>query len=214
MSYWDKAARIRKVIIRNLPPTSTATFVTSLVYGGPLESIEIRHSTSIRSASTLAKSSASVKFLHAADCERFYEATSNGLVYGKDQQNREKVVFVELAQDVDVVGGLLSQWIDIGASRCVRAAPVKEEAGRVFNRQYLWQLAGRQGRKLEGIEEGRTATRAGCQGNRRYVVWQFCEIKDAVAFRAALLRDEEWEMCNVNFADDPCALAQGVHLAS
>lgn len=187
----------------------------SLIYGGPLESINIRDSISTRSAASIAKVSASVRFLHAADCQRFYDDTSNGLVYGKDLQNREKVVYVELAQDVDVVGGMLSQWIDTGASRCVRAAPVEEEAAAgAFGRRSLWELAGRQGRKVEGMEEGRTPMRAGGQGNRRYVVWRFCEIKDAVAFRGALVRDEEWETCNVTFADDPCALAQGVHLAS
>lgn len=94
---------------------------------------------------------ASVKFLHAADCKKFYDETSNGLVYGKDPNEIEKFVWVELAKDVDVVGGLLTQWIASNFTRCVRAVPVDED----FGKEYLWKMASRKNRRVEGIEDGR-----------------------------------------------------------
>lgn len=65
---------------------------------------------------------------------------------------RELVVFVELAKDVDVIGGLLQGWIDTGASRCVRVIGVEEHWGKVA----LTKLAEVKGRVLEGMSDGVT----------------------------------------------------------
>ena len=184
-------AAIRKVILTSLPTKSTLSLVASLVFGGPLENIKVYETM------------ASVKFLHAADCQAYHDATSNGVVYGKDLQQNEKVCWVERSRDVDVIGGLLSEWIEKGVTRCVRAVPVDERIGM----DALKSLALQKGRSLEGMELGKTP------GGVRFVVWRFAEIADSVAFRGALLRHEDWESCNIMYVSDPCALASGVHLA-
>jgi hypothetical protein len=97
--------------------------------------------------------SASVRFLDAADCNKFYDDAANGIVYGKDIQGREQVVFVELAKDVDVIGGLLRGWIDTGVTRCVRAVGVDEDWGM----DALRKLSENKGRKIEGVVDGKTA---------------------------------------------------------
>ena len=184
-------AAIRKVFLTSLPTKSTLSLVAGLVFGGPLENIKMYETM------------ASVKFLHAADCQAYHDATSNGVVYGKDLQQNEKVCWVKRSKDVDVVGGLLSQWIEKGVTRCVRAVPVDESIGM----DTLKSLALQKGRSLEGMEVGKTP------GGGRFVVWRFAEMADSVAFRGALLRHEDWESCNITYVSDPCALASGVHLA-
>ena len=37
----------------------------------------------------------------------------------------------------------------------------------------------------------------------RSVVFRFCKVEDAVRFKAALSRDEDWEQCNIHYAGDP-----------
>lgn len=97
----------------------------------------------------MGSSSASVVFQHAEHCIKYYDATSNGLVYdGSD--GKEQVCFVELAKDVDVVGGLLRGYIEKGVTRCVRAIGVDEDWGMPA----LYKMAGRKGRKVEHIING------------------------------------------------------------
>ena len=137
------AAKIRKIIIKELPRGSTANFVASLVYGGPLEEIHIR-------SSAAGDLSAMVRFMDATDCMNFYDKTANGLVYKKDGKGRELVLFVELCKDVDVVGGLLQGWIESGVTRCVRAVGVEAEWGM----EGLQKVAERKNRKVEKIVDG------------------------------------------------------------
>ena len=139
-------AKVRKVIIKDLPRDSTATFVASIVYGGAVEEIQIR-------SSAARNLTAVVRFMKAEDCSKFYEETSNGLVYKKDAKGRELVVFVELAKDVDVVGGLLQGWIDTGITRCVRAVGVESK----WDLDGLFKIAERKNRKVEKIVDGQNA---------------------------------------------------------
>ena len=131
------AARVRRVAIVNIPRDSSAKFVQSLVFGGPLELL------------TVGGSSASVVFMHAEHCVKYYDATSNGLVY-KKTDGKEEVCFVQLAKDVDVVGGLLRGYIEKGVTRCVRAIGVDADWGMPA----LYKMAGRKGRKVEHIIDG------------------------------------------------------------
>lgn len=137
LNLYSPAARIRKVIITNLPPGSTANFIQSLVFGGPIEQIVV------------ASSSASVVFVDADDTKKYYDATANGLVY-KNEGDKEHFVLVELAKDVDVVGGLLREMIEKSVTRCVKAIGVEEDWGMPA----LWKMAERKGRKVENIVEG------------------------------------------------------------
>lgn len=139
----QEAAKIRKVVIKGLPHGSTATFVASLIYGGSIEEIHVRPSA----AGDL---SAVIRFMDAGDCMKFYNETSNGLVYKKDAKGREFVLFVELSKDVDVVGGLLQGWILSGVTRCVRAVGVETHWGM----DALLRIAERNNRKVEKIVDG------------------------------------------------------------
>ena len=96
--------------------------------------------------------SAAVRFLDAADCNKFYGDAANGIVYGKDIQNREQFVLVELAKDVDVIGGLLRGWIDAGVTRCVRAVGVDED----WSMDALVKIGENKNRKIESIQDGKT----------------------------------------------------------
>ena len=187
---FSPAACVRTVIIASLPSDATETFVTSLVFGGPLEKIDVQPSLSAASES----STAYIRFLDLSHCQKFYDATSNGLVYGHDSAGEERIAWVTLSSDVDVVGGLLSQWIIAGFTRCVRAVPVDDS----ITTDQLRKIAERKARKVEAVEDGQTIT-----GMSRFVIWRFCNISHAVEFKAALSRDEEWEACNITFADDP-----------
>ena len=140
------AAEVRKVIIKDLPRDTTASLVASIVYGGPVEEIQIR-------SSAAGHLSATVRFMSAKDCKRFYEDTSNGLVYKKDARGRELILFVELSRDVDVVGGLLQGWIDSGITRCVRAVGVETK----WDLDGLLRIAERKNRKVEKIVDGQNA---------------------------------------------------------
>lgn len=46
----------------------------------------------------------------------------------------------------------------------------------------------------------------------RTIVFRFTSIGEAVAFKSMLIRDEDWEGCNIQFAADPCEKATAVHL--
>ena len=110
----------------------------------------------------MGSSSASVVFQHAEDCVKYYDATSNGLVY-KGPDGKEEVCFVELAKDVDVVGGLLRGYIEKGFTRCVRAIGVDEDWGMPA----LLKMAGRKGRTVEHVIDGVNA--AGVSDLRFYL---------------------------------------------
>ena len=129
-----------------MPSNASVTTVAGLVFGGPLEEIILRTSAS-------GTQTANVRFMDAQDCQKYYDETSNGVVYGKDPAGRELVSFVKLAQDVDVVGGMLRTWIEQGATRCVRTVGVDEDWGI----EGLKKHAEQKGRVLEGITEGTTS---------------------------------------------------------
>ena len=93
-------------------------------------------------------SSAWVLFLNADDCVKYYTKTYNGVVY-RSIEGKDMVAFVQLAKDVDVVGGLLQNYIDGNVTRCVRAIGVAADIGLTW----LMRVAERNGRKLEGLED-------------------------------------------------------------
>lgn len=135
--------------------------------------------------------------MDAGDCAKYYGETSNGLVWEKDTKGRERVLFVELSKDVDVVGGLLQTWIASGVTRCVRAVGVEADWGM----DGLVKIAERKNRKVEKIVDGQNPFNPLWQA--RSVVFRFCKVEDAVQFKGALARDEEWEHCNIHYAADP-----------
>ncbi|KAL9614629.1 MAG: hypothetical protein Q9167_000917 [Letrouitia subvulpina] len=188
------AAKVRKVTLRGLPPNASPTLVAALVYGGPLEQIVLKP-----------PSRAEVVFLHAEDCMKYYDSTANGFLYkpskGANKDN-EYEIMTELGKDVDVVSGVLREWIKKEVTRCVRAVGVDKE----WSMAWIQETAARKGRKVEKIIDGENVNKM------RSVIFRFCEIGDAVKFKQWLNRSEDWEECNIHYYPDPCAQASEARL--
>jgi hypothetical protein len=131
------AARIRKVILSNLPAESDLTLVQSLVYGGAIETFNLM----------TGKTSAYVTFVNADACDAFYNAHPNGIVFRNPKTRRNHVVYVDKGQDVDVVSGVLQAYLDCQATRVVRATGADEDWGM----RALYKLAESKNRMVETI---------------------------------------------------------------
>lgn len=130
------ASRVRSVKFVNLPRGSDAKFVQSLVFGGPLELLTVPEKSTY----------ATVVFQDALHCQKYYDASSNGIVY-KVIDGKENWCFVQLGKDPDPVSGLLHKWIEKKATRCVRAIWVDKDWGMLA----LSDMAKRNHRKVEHI---------------------------------------------------------------
>ncbi|KAL8927433.1 MAG: hypothetical protein Q9208_002238 [Pyrenodesmia sp. 3 TL-2023] len=131
------AAKHRRIVLMGLPESSTPSFVASLVYGGPLESVRITDGKV-----------AFVTFLRPEDAMRYHEATANDLLFKKD--GAEHVIMTQLGKDVDPVSGMLKEWIEKEFTRCVRAVGVDED----WTMQALNETATKKGRKIEKVIDG------------------------------------------------------------
>ncbi|PWY69221.1 hypothetical protein BO94DRAFT_527430 [Aspergillus sclerotioniger CBS 115572] len=182
------AAKVRRIIINGLPTTwCSPAKVLSLVHGGIIESISISdHGT------------AHILFCDHEACQAFYDKYPNGIDLGRE---RRHTVFVEMGKDVDVVSTKLSFNLSVGSTRAVRAVGVDMK----ITMEQLVKIASVNGRKVEKILDSYVP------GDARNVVFRFCNIEDAVRFRSALVRDADWEHCNVQYATDPCEFATGMH---
>ncbi|KAJ9639386.1 hypothetical protein H2199_006419 [Coniosporium tulheliwenetii] len=181
-------AKVRRVQLTNLPSTSTVSSIQALIWGGRVEQI----------AYTPGSTSAWVFFMRAADAAKYLDETSNGIEVPGD----DRIVWVESSKDPDPAHDMLRGHYDAGVTRCVRAIGVDEEWGMGG----LTKLAAGDGRKVERVINGQNPS------GRRTVEFRFHSIYDALKFRVRLANDEEWEHCNVIFAPDPCATAEGVHV--
>ncbi|KAL4917491.1 cryptococcal mannosyltransferase 1-domain-containing protein [Aspergillus aurantiobrunneus] len=153
--------------------------VLSLVHGGMIESVSITPS-----------GNAHVLFCDPVACKAFYDKYPNGIDLDKE---RKFTVFVDLGEDVDVISSQLSFNLSVGSTRVVRAVGV--EMGATMSE--IVKIATANNRKVEKIIDSYVP------GYPRSVSFRFCSIDDAVRFRAALVRNEEWEHCNVQYATDP-----------
>ncbi|KAI9366975.1 hypothetical protein BJX61DRAFT_384203 [Aspergillus egyptiacus] len=182
------AAKVRRVIIRGLPSSwSTPDKVLSLVHGGVVESVTIGPS-----------GNAHVLFCDPAACKAYYDKYPNGIDLDKE---RKFTVLVDMGQDVDVISSQLEFNLSVGSTRVVRAVGV----GMNTTMNELVKIATASGRKVEKIIDSYVP------GLPRSVNFRFCSIEDAVRFRAALVRNEDWEQCNVQYGTDPCEVATGYH---
>ena len=58
-------------------------------------------------------------------------------------------------------------------------------------------------RRCEWIQKLLPTATLNASWQARSVVFRFCKVEDAVQFKAALSRDEEWEHCGIHHAADP-----------
>lgn len=112
--------------------------------GGPLEQIRCLDSK------------AEVTFLDAADAEKFFDATPNGILFRKDTSG-SRYAEVKWVDEVTPISSLVKQYLENGATRCVRAIGVDED----WSVEGLKALAGgksnRSGlpmRRVESVETG------------------------------------------------------------
>ncbi|KAL5334534.1 hypothetical protein BJX70DRAFT_402508 [Aspergillus crustosus] len=182
------AAHIRRVVLKGLPVSwATPDKVLSLVYGGVIESVSITPA-----------GNAHILFCDPDACKAFYKRYPNGIDLDKE---RKLAVFVDLGEDIDVISSQLSHSLSVGSTRVVRAVGVELDV----TMNDLVKIATASSRKVEKIVD------AYVPGSPRSVNFCFCSIDDAVRFRAALVRNEDWEQCNVQYATDPCEVATGYH---
>ncbi|KAL2817396.1 hypothetical protein BJX63DRAFT_429786 [Aspergillus granulosus] len=181
-------AQVRRVIIKGLPASwGTPDKILSLIHGGMIDSVSIAPS-----------GHAHVLFCDPAACKAFYDKYPNGIDVDKV---RKFTVFVDMSDEVDVISSQLSFNLSVGATRIVRAVGIDMET----TMNELVKLATSNRRKVEKIIDSYVP------GYPRAVSFRFCSIDDAVRFRAALVRKEDWEHCNVQYATDPCEVATGYH---
>ncbi|KAL3443866.1 cryptococcal mannosyltransferase 1-domain-containing protein [Aspergillus insuetus] len=153
--------------------------VLSLIHGGVIESVSIAPS-----------GNAHVLFCDPAACKAFYDKYPNGIDLDKE---RKLTVFVDLGEEVDIISSQLSFNLSLGSTRIVRAVGVDMET----TMNELVKIASSNHRKVEKIVDSYVPDYP------RAVNFRFCSIEDAVRFRAALIRNEDWEHCNVQYATDP-----------
>ncbi|KAL4800021.1 hypothetical protein BDV19DRAFT_384860 [Aspergillus venezuelensis] len=182
------AAQVRRCTIKGLPPTwATPDKVLSMVHGGLIESVSITPT-----------GNAHVLFCDADACKAFYEKYPNGVDLDRE---RKLTAFIDLGEDVDVISSQLSFNLSVGSTRVVRAVGVDMEV----TMSEVVKIATASNRRVEKIIDSYVP------GYPRSVSFRFCSIEDAVRFRAALVRNEEWEHCNVQYTTDPCEVATGYH---
>ena len=92
---------------------------------------------------------AEVLFIDPDECFKFCNDNSNGLVYGKGKND---YIFVDPHTEVDIVGGKLSQMIELGVTRCVLVIG----KGLDFTKEDLWELAQAKNRNVESIDDSIT----------------------------------------------------------
>lgn len=172
--------------------------------GGALERIDVKGST------------ACVLFLHAKDCQKFYDATANDLDYSFE--DRKGVAKVSKATDVNVVSGQVRTWIQAGFTRCVRVKDIRSDLNDEELKEKLREKAAYKNRIVEDVVIGITETNVSMSFSAvfkticahqsekkelRFAIVRFCDIHHAIQFKNALTREEEWEECNIHFSPDP-----------
>ena len=184
-------SRVRKIILTGLPANTDLTLVQSLVSGGAIENFTL----------SPGGKTAYVTFTTGDACDGYYDKFPNGISF--KFESKPYTAFVDKSSDVDVISGVLQGHLDCGATRCVRLAGVDEDWGmRSLNR--LAQ-GNKPQRKVENIIDS-------YRNGIRTIVFRFTSIADAVQFRAGMLRSIDFEDAVVDFAKDPCEVAEGVHM--
>ncbi|KPI34949.1 uncharacterized protein AB675_3855 [Cyphellophora attinorum] len=187
-------AEKRRVIISGLPGLIDDCALAGLIHEGPLETYRVNKP----SEGSAALVSAIVTFTTGDSAQAFYNKYPNGLIVR--MSGKKYVATVQMGENVDVISdkfpqpGVMKRYLEVGATRVVRATGADED----WTPRALRKMAEGRGRKLEAIADL-------YQNDARTIDFRFTNIADAVAFRGLLTRDHEWEDCTITFAEDPCA---------
>lgn len=199
-------AQVRRVKLTNLPSDSSFATIQSLIWGGRLEEIDY----------IPGRNSAYVRFMRGEDCKKYIDATGNGIDLPND---KGRIIWVEVMEDAEPVGELLKGYYDAGVTRCVRAIGIDDDWGEGG----LTRLGASKKRKLERITNGKSQSGVSTHyinlhiwtwltmSKARTVEWRFANIRDALQFKGELVRDIDFEHCNILYAKDPCEKYEKVH---
>ncbi|KAF2714653.1 hypothetical protein K504DRAFT_420657 [Pleomassaria siparia CBS 279.74] len=183
----------RTCVLKGVAGITSINQLQALVWGGRLESISLPPPGT---------SHAVVKFLTAEGCDKFFEATANGIKVNGD----EKVVIqVDKTEGPNSSNDLIRNCSEGDASRCVRAFDADEDWARATLERLAVGKSKPNPRVVDIIKRGKTAK------GRFYIEFRFSHIVHALQFKRELEQDEEWEPCTIVYAKDPCETARGVH---
>ncbi|EXJ87360.1 hypothetical protein A1O3_04319 [Capronia epimyces CBS 606.96] len=189
------ASRVRTVILAGLPRAADFTFVQSLVRGGSIETMKL---STGKTGSV--KATAFVTFTTGDACDKYMEKYPNSIEVR--YEGKKYMVLVHKSTNIDVMSGMMQGYLDCGASRVVKATGADDDWGIVA----LSKLAEgkNKARQVEAVTDS-------LHNGVRTILFRFANISDAVKFKGTLIRDYDWEGCRIEFADDPCAKATGIH---
>ncbi|KIV81715.1 hypothetical protein PV11_03878 [Exophiala sideris] len=188
-------SRIRTVVLIGLPSTADLTLVHSLVHGG---TIEVMRLTPASPESTTIN--AHITFTSGDACDKYFDKYPNGM--DVRHQGKKYPVLVKRSDNVDIISSMMQGYLDCGATRVVKVTGADDDWGIVA---------------LNRFAEGKNKTRAveavtdTYRNGERIIHFRFGNITDAVKFKGILIRSFEWEGCPVDFAEDPCSRATGLH---
>ncbi|PVI04599.1 hypothetical protein DM02DRAFT_168034 [Periconia macrospinosa] len=188
----DLVAGMRTCILKGVNSIKNIHDLQALVWGGPLEYIELDRDGS---------GCGVVRFLTPEACEAYFDATANGIKLPGDSGS---LVFVEQKPGVNSTNDTLNNAATNNITRCVRAL----DADKDWNAYALMGLARGPDKRKREVD----VILSGVDSNKRfYFDFRFANIYDAINFRRSLTVDEDWEMCKLIHVSDPCATAQGPH---
>ncbi|KAH7408639.1 hypothetical protein DE146DRAFT_752764 [Phaeosphaeria sp. MPI-PUGE-AT-0046c] len=188
----ENPAQHRACILKGVSGVKNINELQALVWGGRLESIQLPAAGS---------DFAVVRFLTPEACDKYFNATENGIEIAGD---KKAVIFVEKQAGPSSINDVMRNCTEGDASRCVRALDAEED----WSDHLLMKLArgkGQTKREVDCIKQGKTAR------GRHYVDFRFANIYHALHFKRQLAQDSDWEPCTISYATDPCETAQGVH---
>lgn len=139
------AASYRTCILKGVSGITSINQLQALVWGGRLESLSMPERGS---------DFALVKFLTPAACQKYFEATENGIEITGDKNT---VIFVERAAGPNSINDVIRNCIDGDASRCVRAVGADDD----WSDSALMKIArgkDKLKREMDTIKRGKTSS--------------------------------------------------------
>ncbi|ETI27193.1 hypothetical protein G647_09876 [Cladophialophora carrionii CBS 160.54] len=188
-------SRQRTIILSGLPRSVDLTLVQSLIHGGAVECMKL-----VTSSPENPSVSAHVTFTCPDACDRYYDKYPNG--FDVRHQGKKWPVLVGKRDGVDVVSGMMQGYLECGATRVVKVNNADDDWGIVALHKLAEGKAGT--RRVEAIQDT-------YHNRTRTIIFRFANIDHAVKFKGILMRNDDWEGCHVEFAEDPCAKATGPH---
>lgn len=164
----------RTCILKGVSGITTINQLQAYVWGGRLESISLPVPGS---------DFALVKFLTPEGCQKFFDATENGIELPGD---KKALITVEKTQGPNSVNDLLRNCNDGDGSRCVRAYDADENWGdTVLKKLAVGQSKTK--REIDVIKRGRTARGVSTQHNPSYMKLLLTAIHSDSTSSSALL---------------------------